>query len=126
MATLTLPVVAVYLKARAINLAEKETPYLPVIPVVVGVAALAIMFIMGYVREAARAPYLVFNQLAAADDVFEKAGSVSTLPMPASLAVPLILFGMVLFAVLGWIIVGTTHGTAVETVDTAHGPRVAA
>ncbi|MHB1416364.1 MAG: cytochrome ubiquinol oxidase subunit I, partial [Chloroflexota bacterium] len=112
--TLTIPIGVLYLKARARGLAERKRPAGVALPMASGVVALAIMFVMGYAREAARAPYLVFNQLAVADDAFERAGSATTVPLPSALALPLIVLGMLLFAVLGWLVLQVAHGPVEE------------
>ncbi|MCL5110384.1 MAG: cytochrome ubiquinol oxidase subunit I [Chloroflexi bacterium] len=116
--TFTIPIVALFLQGRARRLGEQdEPPVTAILPIVAGFLVLSIMFVMGYAREAARAPWLIFNQLAAKDDVFEAQGPLQTiLPLPLGIAIPLILFGMLLFALLGLMILQTSPGlTAINS-----------
>ncbi|MHB1134229.1 MAG: cytochrome ubiquinol oxidase subunit I [Chloroflexota bacterium] len=122
--TLTLPILALYLRGRgeARNLGEPHVS--PLLPLASGGLALGIMFVMGYAREAARAPFLVNGLLEAKAEPFETAGNPSTLPLPFEVALPLLLFGMLLFVLLGLMVLQTAHGVEAIEPDELEEPRI--
>ncbi|MCL5961012.1 MAG: hypothetical protein M1358_17200, partial [Chloroflexi bacterium] len=106
--TLSLTNIGLYWQAqRQVGGERKQAPS-AILPALSGILALAIMFVMGYAREAARAPYLVFEQVKAAIEPFEKV-SPTEIPLPTMVATILILLGMVVFLALGWLIAITSR-----------------
>ncbi|MCL5958331.1 MAG: cytochrome ubiquinol oxidase subunit I [Chloroflexi bacterium] len=106
--TLTLANIGLYWQAQREAELDREQASPSGLPVLAGVSALGIMFVMGYAREAARAPYLIYEQVKSIVEPFEKV-SVSEIPLPGLAAAALILVGMVLFIGLGWLIAITSR-----------------
>ncbi len=106
--TLTVANIGLYWRAQREAELEREQASSSGLPVLSGILALGIMFVMGYAREAARAPYLVYEQVKSIAEPFEKV-SVTEIPLPGLAAGALILVGMVVFLALGWLIIITSR-----------------
>ncbi|MHB1006766.1 MAG: cytochrome ubiquinol oxidase subunit I [Chloroflexota bacterium] len=98
--TLALPGLAVYWRARAKGLLAPRVSLPALVPVLTGLTAVSLAFLMGYVRDIAVGSYVLFRQLAVSDDVLAAARPPSEVPVPPATALWLLTFAVLLCGVL--------------------------
>lgn len=110
--TLVLPSAALYLQARSKRLLVRRETAPALLPMLTGLAAVAAVFLLGYVRDVALGSYVLYQQLAANETLVSQA-SVST-PVAPVTALWLITFCATLAAVLAWQGLQSVRGSLVE------------
>jgi len=116
--------VALYYKAKAGIAWGKVDQAARNLLAVGGLAGVTIMMVMGYIRESARSPFLIYNLMKVADETAEKTFP-SAVPLPFGLVIVTFIVVAVAYFLLMALALWTAHGGAVAPVAPAAKPAAA-
>ncbi len=102
-ASLAVPIAAMYLTARRERLLVQAASFSRLVPALAGVGAVLAAFLLGYVRDVAIGALIVSRQLGAPAETFAAAATSLAQPLPASLALWLLTLALTPAPVLAWL-----------------------